>query len=126
MPRAQRLVAWGLALAAVTIIGLAALVIQDLSREAELHRAAIAAQEVKDRLETLRLALNEVRNAARLAALAADSEAIATIRQRGPEMDADLAFLRERAAGDATLPTLAALEQATRLLAVHAQAVAPP
>ena len=61
MPSAQRLVAFGLAIAAVTILVLAYFVVSDLTREAELHQAAIAAQEVKDHLETLRLALNEVR-----------------------------------------------------------------
>jgi len=68
MTTAQRLVASGLALAAGSIVVLAVLVVLDLTREDDLHRAAIAAQEVKDHLETLRLELNEVRNAARLAA----------------------------------------------------------
>jgi len=124
MSPVQRLVAAGLVLAAGTIIVLAGLVINDLTREADLHRAAIAAQEVKDHLETLRLEINEVRNAARLVALTGDAEAAAVIRERDPRMDADLAFLRERASEDAALPTLAQLEQATRLLAMHAQSVA--
>jgi diguanylate cyclase (GGDEF)-like protein len=121
---AQRLVAAGLALAAGSIVVLAVLVVLDLSREDDLHRAAIAAQEVKDHLETLRLQLNEVRNAARLAALTGDRDAAATIRKRAPEMDADLRFLRERANQDAALPTLDRLDQATRLLMIHAQSVA--
>jgi diguanylate cyclase (GGDEF)-like protein len=120
---AQRLVAFGLALAAGTIVALAVLVVLDLTREDDLHRAAIAAQEVKDHLETLRLELNEVRNASRLAALTGDREAVATIRRRAPAIDADLRFLRERLAEDATLPTLDALEQSTRLLMIHAQSV---
>jgi len=123
MSPAQRLVAAGLVLAAGTIITLAVLVVGDLTREADLHRAAIAAQDVKDHLETLRLELNEVRNAARLAALTGDAQAIEVIRRSGPQMDADLAFLRERAAEDAALPTLAQLEQATRLVTIHAQSV---
>jgi diguanylate cyclase (GGDEF)-like protein len=123
MPSAQRLVAAGLVLAAGTIAVLAVLVVMDLTREDDLHRAAIAAQEVKDHLETLRLELNEVRNAARLAALTGDREAIATIRRRAPAIDADLGFLRERLAEDAKLPTLDALEQSTRLLMIHAQSV---
>jgi diguanylate cyclase (GGDEF)-like protein len=122
---AQRLVASGLALAAGTIVVLAVLVVLDLTREDDLHRAAIAAQEVKDHLETLRLELNEVRNAARLAAVAGDREAVATIKRRAPDIDGDLRFLRERAAEDSALPTLDALEQATRLLMIHAQSVAP-
>jgi len=123
MPSAQRLVAIGLALAAVTILVLAVLVVLDLTREDDLHRAAIAAQEVKDHLETLRLELNEVRNAARLAALTGDREAVATIRRRAPAIDADLRFLRERLAEDAKLPTLDALEQSTRLMMIHAESV---
>jgi diguanylate cyclase (GGDEF)-like protein len=123
MSPAQRLVTAGLALAAGTIFVLAGLVTNDLSREADLHRAAIAAQEVKDRLETLRLGLNEVRNAARLVALTGDREAVAIIRKRSPEMERDLAFLRERAELDSALPTLAQLEQATRLVAMHAESV---
>lgn len=123
MSPAQRLVAAGLALAAGTIVVLAGLVINDLSREADLHRAAIAAQDVKDHLEVLRLELNEVRNAARLVALTGDREATAVINARGPGMDANLDFLRDRAAQDAALPTLAQLEQATRLLAIHARSV---
>ena len=121
MPSAQRLVALGLALAAGTIAVLAVLVVLDLTREDDLHRAAIAAQEVKDHLETLRLELNEVRTAARLAALTGDREAVATIRRRASAIDADLRFLRS--AEDATLPTLDALEQSTRLLMIHAQSV---
>lgn len=121
MPSAQRLVALGLALAAGTIAVLAVLVVLDLTREDDLHRAAIAAQDVKDHLETLRLELNEVRNAARLAALTGDREAVATIRRHAPAIDADLRFLR--LAEDAKLPTLDALEQSTRLLMIHAQSV---
>jgi diguanylate cyclase (GGDEF)-like protein len=123
MTTAQRLVASGLALAAGSIVVLAVLVVLDLTREDDLHRAAIAAQEVKDHLETLRLELNEVRNAARLAALTGDHEAAATIRRRAPDMEADLRFLRERAGEDSALPTLDALDQATRLMMIHAESV---
>jgi diguanylate cyclase (GGDEF)-like protein len=119
----QRVVGAGLALAAGSIAVLAVLVVGDLTREDDLHRAAITAQEVKDHLETLRLELNEVRNAARLAALTGDHEAIGTIQRRAPQIDADLHFLRERLAEDATLPTLDALEQATHLMMIHAESV---
>jgi diguanylate cyclase (GGDEF)-like protein len=125
MPSAQRLVAFGLAIAAVTILGLAFLVFSDLAREAELHQAATAAQEVKDRLETLRLALNEVRTAARLAALTDDTQALQTIAKRAREIDGELGFLRERASEAGALPTFDQLNQAARLLVVQARSIAP-
>jgi diguanylate cyclase (GGDEF)-like protein len=124
MPSAQRLIAFGLAIATATILALAYFVISDLAREADLHRAAIDAQEVKDHLETLRLELNEVRTAARLAALTGDAKALQTIETRAGEIDGELAFLRARAADTAALPTFDALNQAARLLVVHAQSIA--
>jgi diguanylate cyclase (GGDEF)-like protein len=124
MPSAQRLFAFGLAIAAATILVLAFLVVSDLAREAELHRAAIAAQEVKDHLETLRLELNEVRTAARLAALTDDAGALRTIAKRAGEIDTELAYLREPAADSPALPTYEALNRAARLLVVHAQSIA--
>jgi diguanylate cyclase (GGDEF)-like protein len=124
MPSAQRLVAVGLAIAAATILGLAFLVISDLAREAELHEAATAAQEVKDHLETLRLAVSDVRTAARLAALTDDAQALQTIGKRGVEIDTELAFLRGRASDAGGLPTFDQLNQAARLLVVQARSIA--
>jgi diguanylate cyclase len=123
-PTAQRLVAAGLAFAAASLVVLAVLVIVELTREADLHRAALDAQDVKDRLETLRLEINEVRNTARLAAVSADARASRAMARNLAAMQDDLAFLRERAARDAALPTLEALDQSCRLLAIHAQSVA--
>jgi diguanylate cyclase (GGDEF)-like protein len=125
MPSAQRLVAFGLAIAAATILVLAYFVVSDLTREAELHQAAIAAQEVKDHLETLRLALNEVRTAARLAALTDDAQALQTIARRASEIDAELSFLRAHASDSGALPTFDQLNQAARLLVVQARSIAP-
>jgi diguanylate cyclase (GGDEF)-like protein len=125
MPATQRLVAFGLAIAAVTILTLAFLVVSDLTREAELHQAASAAQQVKDSLENLRLELNEVRTAARLAAITGDAEALQTIERRAAEIDSDLGYLRSRASAEATLPTFDALDRAARLLVIHAQSIAP-
>lgn len=124
MPSAQRLVAFGLAIAAATILLLAFLVVLDLTREAELHRAAIAAQEVKDHLETLRLELNEVRSAARLAAFTSDNLALKTIQKHAGGIDAQLDFLRERASDATVLPTFDTINRAARLLMVHAQSIA--
>jgi diguanylate cyclase (GGDEF)-like protein len=123
MPYTQKLVAFGLAIAAATILVLAFLVISDLAREAELHEAATAAQEVKDHLETLRLALNEVRTAARLAALTDDAQSLQTITKRGAEIDRDLGFLKERASDAGGLPTFDQLNQAARLLVVQARSI---
>jgi diguanylate cyclase (GGDEF)-like protein len=122
-PTIQRLVGSGLAFAALALTVLAVLVVVELSREADLHRAALDAQDVKDRLETLRLSINEVRNGARVSALAATDDAKGTLERHVRDIESDLAFLRERAAHDAALPTLDALEQASRLLAIHAQSV---
>jgi diguanylate cyclase (GGDEF)-like protein len=123
MPSTQRLVAFGLAIAAATILVLAFLVVSDLAREAELHEAATAAQEVKDHLETLRLGLNEVRTAARLAALTDDAQALQTITKRGAEIDRDLAFLKDRASDAGDVPTFDQLNQAARLLVVQARSI---
>ena len=124
MPAAQRLFAIGLAIAAATILVLAYFVISDLTREADLHRAAIAAQEVKDHLETLRLELNEVRTAARLAAWTGDATALQTIEKRAAGIDVQLGFLKERASDAAALPTFESMNRAARLLVVHAQSIA--
>jgi diguanylate cyclase (GGDEF)-like protein len=123
VPSAQRLVAFGLAIAAATILVLAFLVISDLAREAELHRAAIAAQEVKDHLESLRLEVNEVRTAARLAALTDDAQALRTIERRAREIDEELGFLRERASEAGALPTFDQINRAARLLIVQARSI---
>jgi diguanylate cyclase (GGDEF)-like protein len=123
MASVQRLAASGLGVAAVSIVALAYLVLTDLARESDLHRAAIAAQQVKDSLETLRLELAEVRAAARLAAITGDGQALDTIEQRAGLMDTELGFLRKRAADDAVLPTFDALAQATRLLVTHARSI---
>lgn len=121
---AQRLAAFSLAIAAATILALAYFVVSDLAREAELHRAASAAQYVKDHLETLRIELNEVRGAARLAAFTGDAEALKAIGQRAARIDAELGLLRARAAEDAALPTFDDLARSARLLVVHAQSIA--
>jgi diguanylate cyclase (GGDEF)-like protein len=124
MPSAQRLAAFSLAIAAATILVLAYFVVSDLTREAELHRAASAAQYVKDHLETLRVELNEVRAAARLAAFTGDADALKAIEQRAGVIDTELGVLRVRAAQDAALPTFEDLSRAARLLVVHAQSIA--
>ena len=121
----QRLAAFSLAVAAATILVLAYFVVSDLTREADLHRAAAEAQFVKDHLETLRLELNELRGAARLAAFTGDAEAVKAIEERARRIDAELGPLRSRAMEDpSSLPDFEALARAARLLVVHAQSIA--
>lgn len=121
----QRLAAFSLAVAAATILVLAYFVVSDLTREADLHRAAAEAQFVKDHLETLRVELNEVRGAARLAAFTGDAEALKAIEERARRIDAELAPLRSRAMEDpSSMPNFEALAHSARLLVVHAQSIA--
>jgi diguanylate cyclase (GGDEF)-like protein len=121
----QRLAAFSLAVAAATILVLAYFVVSDLTREADLHRAAAEAQFVKDHLETLRVELNEVRGAARLAAFTGDPEALKAIEERARRIDAELGPLRSRAMEDPlSMPNFEALANSARLLVVHAQSIA--
>ena len=119
----QRLAGIGLVIAALTIIALATLVLFDLEREAGLHRETIAAQQVKDSLDKLRMQLTELRSLARLGALAGDAETFRSIERRAAELDAELAYLAQHAPADAPLPTFASLAPAARLLAVQARSI---
>ena len=51
LPSRARLAGAGLAVAAVTIAALGILILNELDRELELHRAVIVAQQVKDSLD---------------------------------------------------------------------------
>jgi len=75
--------------------------------------------------QTLRLELNELRGAARLAAFTGDAEAVKAIEERARRIDAELGPLRSRAMEDpSSLPDFEALARAARLLVVHAQSIA--
>lgn len=121
----QRLAGTGLVIAALTIFALAMLVLVDLEREAGLHRETIAAQQVKDSLDKLRMQLTELRSLARLGALTGDEETFRSIERRAVELDAELAYLAQRASADAPLPTFASLAPAARLLAAQARSIGP-
>ena len=123
IPSRARLAGTGLAIAALTIIALAALVLQDLEREAQLNRGVIRAQQVKDGLDRVRTALLELRAAARLAALVGDAEALAGIEHHAIELERELDYVNARASADAPLPTFDALASASRQLAVQARAI---
>ena len=110
-------------MAAVTIGVLGFVTLSELDREANLHRAVLAAQRVKDSLDNLRTHLNELRAASRLGALTGDSEAFVDIERRAGEVETELVFLAERASADAPLPSFEALAPAARLLVVHARSI---
>ena len=57
-------------------------ILVELEREVQLHRAVIAAQGVKDSLDKLRTHLTELRAASRLGALTGDSGAFVDIERR--------------------------------------------
>lgn len=124
-PSPQRLAGIGLVIAALTIFTLAMLVLVDLEREAALHRETIAARQVKDSLDKLRIQLTELRSLARLGALTGDEEAFRSIERRAVELDAELVYLAQRASADTPLPTFASLAPAARLLAVQARLIGP-
>jgi diguanylate cyclase (GGDEF)-like protein len=123
LPSRARLAGAGLLLAAMTIGVLGYLAISELNREADLHRAVLAAQKVKDSLDKLRTHLNELRAASRLGALSGESEAFADIDRRAGEVETELGFLAERASADVPLPAFEALAPAARLLVVHARSI---
>ena len=121
----QRLAGIGLIIAALTIFALAMLTLVDLDHEAVLHRETIAARQVKDSLDRLRIQLTELRSSARLGALTGDAESFRSIERRAVELDAELAYLAQRAPADAPLPSFASLAPAARLLALHARSIGP-
>ncbi len=125
MPSRARLAATGLAIAALTIIALAALVLLDLARESSLHREVIGAQQDKDALYSLRAHVQELRAAARLGARTGDPQALRNIERRAAQVESELAVLARRAQAGSELPLREALSQSTRLLVMHARSVAP-
>ncbi len=122
LPSAERLAAMGLAIAGFSILGLAFLVVSDLTREADLHRDVIAVQQEQDSLEALRMRLNELVAAARLEAATGDAAAFRSVERQAAEIDARLDVLRT--SDEPALPTIAALVDEARLLLVHARSVA--
>ena len=123
LPSTERLAAIGLGIAAFTILGLAFLVVSDLTREADLHREVIAVQQEQDSLEALRVRLNQLVASARLAAATGDTETFRAIERETAALDERLDALR--GSDDATLPSVDALIGQARLLLVHARSIAP-
>ena len=117
-----RLAGAGLAIAAVTIIALAALLLVDLSRQNELNSEVTVAQEVKDHLYALRAALQELRSAARLGARSGDVASFRNIERRALDVEAELRALDSQAR--AMVAGANELTQAAQLLLVHARSIA--
>ncbi len=122
IPSAARLAAIGLATAGVTILVLAFLIVSDLSREAELHREVIAVQQGQDSLDLLRIQINDLVAATRLAAATGTAQNFRAVEKRSAELDARLVALRS---SEIEIPLLDALVPQVRLLIVHARSVAP-
>ena len=124
LPSRARLAGLGLAIALLTIVALAILVLMDLERAAQVHREVIVAQEVKDGLHDLRARVLELRAAARLGARAGDASSFRSIERRAVEVEGSLAALEKEAAAGNTLPAFQRLADSTSLLVVHARSVA--
>jgi len=116
-----RLAAAGLAIAAVTIIALAAFVLIDLTRQAQLNAEVVVAQEVKDHLYALRAALQELRSASRLGARTGDAQAFRNIERRALDVETELHSIDAHAR--AMVAGANGLAQAAQLLVVHARSV---
>lgn len=123
MPSATRLAAAGLAIAAAAILALAALALVELDREGELHREVIAGMHAKDSLEALRGQLADLAHASRIVALTGEAEAAQLIEHRAVEVDAELAYLAQNSAREATSGAFEDLRQAAAALSLRARSV---
>lgn len=124
LPSRAGLAAFGLAFAAMTIVALALVARFELDREGTLHREVITGLQLKDSLAALRTQLTELRHHARMAAVAGTPEALQQIERRAVEVDAELAYLAQHAAGAEQGERFAALSDAARLLVVNARSAA--
>ncbi len=124
LPSRGRLAGLGLAIAMLTIIALAILVLMDLERESQVHREVIAAQRVKDLLYALRANVIDLRGAARLGARAGDAASFRNIDRRVVDVEGSLAALEREAASANALPDFSRLIDSTRMLVVHARSIA--
>jgi len=94
LPSASRLAGIALAIAAVTIVALATLALNELEREVQLNREVIAGLQVKDSLEALREEISELSHAARLSMLGVPSAA-QEVERRAVEIGAELEYLEQ-------------------------------
>jgi diguanylate cyclase len=122
LPSAERLAGGLLAIAALTIVALAVLVMFELDREADLHREVIGSLQVKDSLEELRTQLNDLVHAARLVAATGDGRPAQVIERRAVEIDAELDYLAQHPSRE-DRPAFDELARLARVLAVNARSV---
>ncbi len=122
LPSAERLAGGLLAIAALTIVALAVLVMFELDREADLHREVIGSLQVKDSLEELRTQLNDLVHAARLVAATGDGRPAQVIERRAVEIDAELDYLAQHPSRE-DRPAFDELARLARVLAVNARTV---
>lgn len=125
MPTAERIAGFGLAIAAATIMLLAAVVLADIERETALNREVIGALQVKDALEGLRLRLGELKLAAREQALTGSAPSARDLERLAVEIEADLAYLAPRAAFEPGFRESAgSLGERVKAFVVHARSLA--
>lgn len=112
---ASRIAGAGLAIAAVVIAALAALLFSDVEKESALSREVIAAQEVKDGLESLREGLQRLAIALVARGAAGHAPLAQVIARERVGIEADLDYLRAKAAEQPRFaPALAATEGPAR------------
>ena len=90
----------GLAIAAVTIVALSTVLLNDIARSSELSRDLIAAQQVKDSLEGLRSGLWRLSSAARGMAGLTTELRVRAIDREVVAIEAELEYLRAKAGED--------------------------
>jgi diguanylate cyclase (GGDEF)-like protein len=120
---AGRVVGGGLALAALTILGLAVLVLSELDREARLHRDVIAQIESTERVDALRERLARLGPAARIAALSGTGESLVAVEALAKDIDQGLGELAARPSAESSGEPVAAASRAARVALLNARSV---
>lgn len=123
MPRTERLVAAGLALAAITILALAVLVLVEVERESKLHLAVINQLEVSDELDSLRSDLQSLGHAARIAALTDTAQAARTIETLSGALERRLAGIAQHPQHDERVAAFEVVSRFTGLLVLNARSI---
>ena len=108
----------------MTIVALALVARFELDREATLHREVITALQFKESLEALRTQMNDLRHNARMASATGAPDALQQVERRAVEVDAELDYLAQHAAGGEPAERLAVLANAARVLVVNARSAA--
>jgi diguanylate cyclase len=96
----ERVAGVGLAIAAATIVALAAVLLNDVAREIDLSRDLIATQQVRESLEGLRSATWRLRFASRGLAGTATEARVLEIKRELAGIEAELEYLRAKSGED--------------------------